>query len=259
MKIAVSCQNGEVFQDLGNASDFCVFTAEGGKVSDKESIKAEGVSGEGIVAFLKEKGVEQLVCGEVDEKILQAAEQAGIKIHAGATGNAEEAVRAIVGNAEEKTEESAAEEKVEEPVVEEAKEEPVVEEVKEEPVKEVKAEPAPVVKKETTPGVYTQIVELSENNFAEEVSDHDGYVLIDFYADWCQPCKAMAPVFEGLNKEVPQIKFCRVDVSAQPQLAAVFGVTRIPTLALVNARETVAGMVGVQSKEDVLAMLKEVL
>ena len=66
----------------------------------------------------------------------------------------------------------------------------------------------------------------------EKALDDNEIVLIDFYADWCGPCKAFAPVFEEASEKYPEITFAKCDTEAEQQLAATFGVRSIPTLAV---------------------------
>ena len=96
-----------------------------------------------------------------------------------------------------------------------------------------------------------------EDNFQTEVLDDPGLVIIDFWAEWCQPCKMMAPVFAELNGEEDKVKFCKVNVDEQPNLASMFGIDSIPTLAVVQDRHTLTGMVGVHDKADIKAMLEK--
>ena len=84
-----------------------------------------------------------------------------------------------------------------------------------------------------------------------------GLILIDFWAEWCQPCKMMAPVFDELNAEEDKVKFCKINVDEQPNLASMFGIDSIPTLAVVQDRRTLTGMVGVHEKADIKAMLEQ--
>lgn len=78
-------------------------------------------------------------------------------------------------------------------------------------------------------------------------------VLLDFYADWCGPCKMMAPIIEEMAKKVT-IK--RIDVDAEPALAQKHGVMSIPTLILLKDDQPVKQWVGYQSKETLLAGLQ---
>jgi thioredoxin 1 len=76
-------------------------------------------------------------------------------------------------------------------------------------------------------------VELTSDNFDEVVSGND-LVLVDFWAEWCGPCRWFAPVFEQAAQRHQDIVFAKVDTEAQPALAASFGIMSIPTLMIVR-------------------------
>jgi thioredoxin 1 len=76
-------------------------------------------------------------------------------------------------------------------------------------------------------------VELSQQNF-DEVVGSDGLVLVDFWAEWCGPCKMFGPVFEKSSETHEDITFGKVDTEAQTQLAQAFGISSIPTLMAVR-------------------------
>lgn len=76
------------------------------------------------------------------------------------------------------------------------------------------------------------ILEVTEANFADTVKQ--GIVLLDFWAAWCGPCRAFAPVFEAAAGRHPDIAFGKVDTEAQPGLAAAFNITSIPTLMVLR-------------------------
>jgi thioredoxin 1 len=72
-------------------------------------------------------------------------------------------------------------------------------------------------------------VELTQENFEKTVNDNP-MVIIDFWAEWCGPCKGFAPVYEKAAEAHPDVVFAKVDTDAQPELAGSFGIRSIPTL-----------------------------
>ena len=86
-------------------------------------------------------------------------------------------------------------------------------------------------------------VELTKENFDQTVQDND-FILIDFWASWCGPCRQFAPVYEKAAEENPDLVFGKVDTEAQPELAAAFGIQSIPTLMIVRDRVAVFAQPG---------------
>lgn len=93
------------------------------------------------------------------------------------------------------------------------------------------------------------------NNFKEEVLDYKGTVLVDFYADWCGPCKMLSPVLAEISNET-DIKICKVNVDENQALAIEYKVMSIPTLIVFKEGKKELVSVGLKSKEEILEMIK---
>lgn len=100
------------------------------------------------------------------------------------------------------------------------------------------------------------VITLTNNNFEKEVKESDKPVLIDFYADWCGPCKMVSPVVDKIAEENPDIKVCKVNVDSEPELAQKFGIASIPTLVVVKDGRITNQKVGAVSGQTILDMLK---
>ena len=100
------------------------------------------------------------------------------------------------------------------------------------------------------------VMSVSSENFEEEVLKSDKKVLIDFYADWCGPCKMLSPIVEAVASENTSIKVVKVDIDVNPTLAAKYGVSSIPTLIVIENGEVKNTSVGLISKSEVEALVK---
>ena len=103
-------------------------------------------------------------------------------------------------------------------------------------------------------------VELTQENFDEVVSS-DGLVLVDFWAEWCGPCKMFGPVFEKSSEEHTDITFGKVDTEAQVELAQAFQISSIPTLMAVRDRVVLysqPGALPAAALEDLIGQLRAV-
>ena len=101
---------------------------------------------------------------------------------------------------------------------------------------------------------------VTDKEFEEQVLKADTPVLVDFWADWCGPCKMIAPVVEELATEYDgQVRFAKVDVDANPEAATKYGVRSIPTLLLFKNGQAVEQVVGAVSKAVLKQRLEKVL
>ena len=80
-------------------------------------------------------------------------------------------------------------------------------------------------------------------------------LLLDFYADWCGPCRMLTPVLEEIAEEHPELTVCKINVDEEGALAQHFGIVSIPFVALLRGGETVATSLGYRRKDDLLAAL----
>ncbi len=94
------------------------------------------------------------------------------------------------------------------------------------------------------------MLQITEQNFEKEVVKHKGFIMIDFWAEWCGPCKRAAPVFEELSKEMKSIKFIKVNVEEHPELASSLGVMAIPTFIIYKDGKEIDRLSGFDSKES---------
>ena len=100
------------------------------------------------------------------------------------------------------------------------------------------------------------VIEVTKENFQSEVLQSNKTVLIDFWAQWCGPCRMLSPVVDEIANEQTQIKVCKINVDNEPELATQFGVMSIPTLVVIKDGKVVNQSVGVQLKENILTMVK---
>ena len=100
------------------------------------------------------------------------------------------------------------------------------------------------------------IIEVNKDNFEEEVLKSDKKVLVDFWADWCGPCKMLSPVIDKLAEELENVKVCKVNVDTEPTISIEYNIMSIPTLLVFENCVEVNRSVGLVSKEEVLELLK---
>ena len=87
-------------------------------------------------------------------------------------------------------------------------------------------------------------IDLNEQNFSQFITGSDLPILIDLWAEWCGPCKMMAPHFANVAKQYPNVVFAKIDTEANPRLSSAFNVRSIPTLVLMNKTTEIARISG---------------
>lgn len=99
------------------------------------------------------------------------------------------------------------------------------------------------------------VIKINNENFTSEVIDSEKPVILDFYADWCGPCRMVGPIISEIANERNDIKVGKVNVDEQSALAAQFGVMSIPMLVVIKDGKVVNSSVGAKPKNEILAML----
>jgi len=105
----------------------------------------------------------------------------------------------------------------------------------------------------------SSICEVTEQTFVSEVLESNRPVFLDFWADWCEPCKQLAPIMDELSNQYPQVKFCTVDTNTNPRLAAQQGVMSLPTLQVIVDGEVVQSQQGSRTKSGLIRMFDQYL
>ena len=99
------------------------------------------------------------------------------------------------------------------------------------------------------------VLSVNKSNF-ESVRTSEKTVLLDFYADWCVPCRMVSPIVDEIANENPQYLVGKINVDEEPELAAAFGVSSIPMLAVMKNGKIVNQAVGARPKDAILELLK---
>ena len=99
------------------------------------------------------------------------------------------------------------------------------------------------------------VIHVNNNNFEALVLNSDKPVLVDFYADWCGPCRMLAPSLEEIAQEHPEYVIAKINVDENPELANQYGVMSIPALFVLENGKIINQSLGVKPKQQILAML----
>ena len=100
-----------------------------------------------------------------------------------------------------------------------------------------------MLKQQDQPKIEPGIIDLNETNFDQIISTKNP-TLVDFWAEWCGPCKSMHPIFESLSKKYPKVKFARVNVDNNQNISMRFAVQSIPTFIMFKSGQIIDKMMG---------------
>jgi len=101
--------------------------------------------------------------------------------------------------------------------------------------------------------------QLNSENFNTFLQETEGLVLIDFWAQWCGPCRMIAPVLEEIDSELDTVSVAKVDVDANPDLADRFGIEAIPTLIFFRNGQMVQKKTGLYPKDGLMLIIRDLL
>ncbi|KEC56088.1 thioredoxin [Bartonella koehlerae] len=101
-------------------------------------------------------------------------------------------------------------------------------------------------------------IKIDKSNFENEILTSSTPVVVDFWAEWCSPCKMIAPILDEISVEMQnQVKIAKVNIDENPELATQYGVRSIPTLVMFKGGNIASNMVGAASKERISEWIKE--
>jgi len=103
----------------------------------------------------------------------------------------------------------------------------------------------------------SQVTEIEAVSFAEQVEQHDGFVLVDFFAEWCGPCKMIAPILDEVSTEFTDLKIVKVNADNAQDIMRQFGIRGIPTLLLFKDGKVTATKVGALSLPQLRDFISE--
>lgn len=99
------------------------------------------------------------------------------------------------------------------------------------------------------------VINITKNNFREEVVNSEKTVLLDFWASWCGPCSMLSPIIDEIAEDRTDIKVGKVNVDEEPELSSAFQVMSIPTVVVMKNGNVTGKSIGVRPREDIEAML----
>ncbi len=102
----------------------------------------------------------------------------------------------------------------------------------------------------------SNIFKVDMSSFENEILNYSGIVLVDFWAEWCGPCKMQLPILEEISAELSGVKICKVNVDENNELAVKYGIRSIPTMMIFKDGIKVEQFVGLKQKDELVRKLK---
>lgn len=120
----------------------------------------------------------------------------------------------------------------------------------------VRVSPRAPLLKELIVGGIMSVINIKEGEFEKEVLKSDKPVIVDFYADWCGPCKAMAPIFDAVSEKLnDKVRFAKLNVDENQVIAMQYGVMSIPTLIIFKDGKVAETLMGLQDEDSLIEKL----
>jgi len=103
------------------------------------------------------------------------------------------------------------------------------------------------------------MLDVTSDNYETEVEQSEQPVVIDFWAEWCGPCRMAGPIFKELSEEMKNVKFVKIDVDNNSELSQKFGVSSIPAFVVMKKGDVISYSVGAQSKDNLKKLIEKAL
>lgn len=102
------------------------------------------------------------------------------------------------------------------------------------------------------------VLEIKSENFDSEILSHQGVVVVDFFANWCGPCRKLAPILEEVDSELaPKVKFAKINTDENIEIAKQYQVSGLPTLMVFKNGEAVERLVGLMPKSSIITNIEK--
>lgn len=269
MVIAVTFENGNVYEHFGHANEVKLYTVENGEILETLTVVCDQINGHTAMAdMLSAHDVAMLICGNIGAGALEALEERKIMVYPGVSGSADEAVQAFLKGELSFNPDTMCDHH------DHAGEAgggcgcsggcgcaggcaggcgAGAEGITDEPIE------LPPIKDYEFSKPEGGVTELIFDEFDEQVTGHGYPIIINFGAPWCAPCKELDPRFEALSHEYTNIKFCHVDCDAESEIANYLQITSVPTMLIVKSNAIIDELIGAYPDDELRKALDRAL